>query len=454
MTLLRLTPAMATHRGMRRRNNEDSVGYEYPSDLNTLQSYGALFVVADGVGGLAAGDQASQMAVEKLIQHYYGGDPDISAELRLAKAFHKTNADVFHSLNREAATTLVAVLIIADQLIAASVGDSIIYRIRDGNIEQLNEEDVLHSDDKQDGALTKAIGYRENLEVETISGVAQEGDKFLLCSDGITRYLKPDQLSRLSDFRDPRDSVRRMINQANAAGGADNVTALLVLIGESISDEQFAQHQQKISVRVAVDTDPMIKLDVATKPHTQIPLARPERISPDTVLDELEKAETDKIPPIPPQTPQPVEQQSVSAGENNNMLILLGVAVIVIGAIIVGGGLALLGNSDSDPTEIPTTNTESVATDEPIENVTEPIEISGEPLVGDTITLSSAVVTFASLDDQEVAAFVASPGTNYSIDDIFEDSEGQLWYRLLEQESNQVGWVLASDLPDYQLQRD
>lgn len=454
MTLLQLTPAMASHRGMRRRHNEDSMDYEYPTDLSKLQTYGALFVVADGVGGLSAGEQASQMAVEKLIQHYYNGNPNISVEQRLAAAFQLTNTDVFIALKREAATTLIAVVIIGEQVVAASVGDSLIYRIRDGNIEQLNEEDVVHSNDDQNGALTKAIGYREELELDTISGVAQSGDKILLCSDGITRYLKPEQLLPLSNLRDPRDSVRRMVNQANAAGGADNVTALVVSIGDSVSDEELAKHQQKISVRVAVDTNPMMMLDGDTKPHTQIPLSRPETVISEELLGTPELPHKNIPKPVPsPRTMPPATETSGSM----NLLMIAGIAVIVLGIVIIGGGLVLLSNQDSDATatEIPLDNTQAVTIDDTSEQAqTESVENLGAIQIGDTITLSSSVSTLARVDDDEVVAFVAALGTTYFIDNIFEDSEGQLWYRLLDQETDQLGWVSETDLPDNQLQRD
>src|SRR6185369_801968 len=111
MTLLRLTPAVATHRGMRRRHNEDAVNYDYPIEPAKLQTYGALFVVADGVGGLSAGDKASTMAVEHLVQRYYAGNAAASAEERLAAAFLEVNNTVFKTLNRKGATTMVAVVI-------------------------------------------------------------------------------------------------------------------------------------------------------------------------------------------------------------------------------------------------------------------------------------------------------------------------------------------------------
>src|SRR5262245_32750703 len=115
MTLLRLIPAMGTHVGMRRRHNEDYIGYRYPDDIEILQESGALFVVADGVGGLSAGERASSMAVERLIKHYYAADSEIPPDQRLSIAFQQVNHDVYKLLNdpgKPAATTMVAVVIL------------------------------------------------------------------------------------------------------------------------------------------------------------------------------------------------------------------------------------------------------------------------------------------------------------------------------------------------------
>lgn len=71
MTLFRLTPALATHRGQRRRHNEDAVAYIYPDDPAILRDYGAIFLLADGVGGLRNGQEYSQKAVQAICDHYY-----------------------------------------------------------------------------------------------------------------------------------------------------------------------------------------------------------------------------------------------------------------------------------------------------------------------------------------------------------------------------------------------
>jgi PPM family protein phosphatase len=454
MTLLRLTPAIATHRGMRRRHNEDAVNYEYPLEPGKLAAYGALFVVADGVGGLSAGDKASSMAVEQLVQRYYAGDASVSTDERLAAAFLEVNLTVFKTLNRKGATTMVAVVIKGEELVAASIGDSLIFLIQGDKVSQLNTEDVLHSDDAEDGALTKAIGYREDLDIETISGIVKPEDKILLCSDGLTRYLDKTQLSRHANVRDPRDAVRRMINQANSEGGADNISAILVHVGEPIAAEDVGKHLQKMSVRVAVDTEPMMKADVPSKPTTMIPMARPVPSISEEMLESPKPIEAR----IDTKTTLTKKPETAPAG-NNNMLIIGAVAVLVIGALVLGIAIPTFFSQASPTVTIAPTDAQVIPVETGITPSTEPTateEAEAETVLqeGDTLRLEESVVTFERVDDTTVAAFVAAPNTPYLIDDIFTDSEGILWYRLSDANSAQQGWVSESNLPAYRIIRD
>ncbi|MCA9913369.1 MAG: protein phosphatase 2C domain-containing protein, partial [Anaerolineae bacterium] len=189
MTILRLKPAMASHRGLRRRTNEDAVGAEYPDTPQPLMQYGALFMVADGVGGMSDGDQASQLAISQMTRHYYGGSSAEETSRRLLHAAEATNRAILQKLNQNAATTLIAAVIQEAKLTAISVGDSLLFHIHDGEIEQLNELDVLHDGSADDGALTKVIGYREILETPIIERTLHPGEAILLCTDGLTRYL-------------------------------------------------------------------------------------------------------------------------------------------------------------------------------------------------------------------------------------------------------------------------
>jgi protein phosphatase len=435
MTIFRLTPAMASHRGLRRRTNEDAAGAEYPDTPQQLTQYGALFMVADGVGGLADGDQASQLAISQMTRHYYGSATDASPSERLQWAAQASNRTILQKLNQQAATTLAAVVIRDSQLTAISIGDSLIFHIHNGRIEQINEVDVLRDGSSDDGALTKVLGYREILEVNPFERRIAPGDAILLCTDGLTRYLEPEHLARLASLTDPRDGVRRMIMEANRLGGADNIAAVLVQIGQTIAPDDVQRHVRRLMIAVNIqDAEPMMRPDVDTKPNTQLPYGMPE-IAVDS----------------PPMTPSPLSRDTNTRPlplkePTRSPLILIAVAVLVLGAAILGGGLALFGRGDGEPTTLPPSPEATQA--EAMNGA-----VSDTLAVGDVLLLSDSVLTMAQVNS-EVGAFIALEAIPYQIEEQFTDNEGQLWIRLRQEDSEESGWVTVDDLPPYQKQGD
>lgn len=470
MTLFKLIPATSTHRGMRRKQNEDAVGYKYPDNVALLQSHGALFVVADGVGGLSAGDATSNMAVERLIKRYYDTDAEIDPEARLAQAVTSVNADVYDKFKRKGATTLAAIVILNDTIIAASVGDSLIFHIRDGVLEQLNEEDILRdATSRENGALTQAIGYRDTIDVQIITGAIAPGDKLLVCSDGLTRYLKHDELTNLSNLRDPRDAVRRMINDANTRGGADNISAILLQVGDKATAETIKDHIARLVIPVSIESQAMMMMEHEPgKPHTRIPMGRREvvdvpvqdRPTPKPITAPASQSKASVSPSTsqaqgtrskpPSQAKRPKQGQSSSS----SLLIIAGVSVLVIGAVLFAFALGRAGGDTDVKTPIPAT---SVITEEPEQsNVAATTEaetlriLNGEIILNDYVFLQSSVLTVDRVGD-EVGSYVANANVAYLVDNITE-YEGQIWYRLLNENTNEMGWVVASDLPTYELQ--
>ena len=130
--------------GQKRGHNEDYVGFYEPGQPANLETHGRLYVVADGVGGAAAGELASQYTVKKIIHTYYR-NPGGEAGARLRQAIEEANADVFvqnlgRPDHREMATTVVAAVIHGHELIVANVGDSRAYVVRGETIEQITED--------------------------------------------------------------------------------------------------------------------------------------------------------------------------------------------------------------------------------------------------------------------------------------------------------------------------
>lgn len=444
MTLLRLTPAMGTHRGLQRERNEDSIDYTFPTAPEVLLRQGALFVVADGVGSMAAGDKASQYAVNQLMLRYYALDVEIDLAEQLAHAVQMANHDLFHRMRKKSATTLIAVVIVQSRIITASVGDSVIYLARGSSIEKLNTEDIYlpNGELAPPGTLTQALGYRYEVDVETVSGTIQPGDRILMCSDGITRYLSDSEILAYLSQESPRAIVRQLLEEANARGGADNSAAIVIKVGEEQKVDDTIAYMQQLNVSVSID--------LPNETSTALPSASSEPATP------------------PPSTPT-----------TNSHSVIIALFVFVGGLFILAGALLLPNPSAAslatatqtltpEPTLVSTTvQPPTIAASEtPISATSAPTNpatatpfptattaLTTTPIVSglqqnEIIEISDSVVTQVRVGDT-VAAFVTRPNRRYVVIDIFEDDGGQLWYRLREEGTDSEGWLAASALPDY-----
>jgi serine/threonine protein phosphatase PrpC len=235
--------------GRRRKVNEDA----YLCD-DTL----GLWVVADGMGGHAAGEVASQEAVDTIygmvkrgktalgLDAAYSEERARAACRLLEGAVQAATYMVFAmaELDSEKAgmgTTISAMLWFGEHLAFAQVGDSRIYRVRSGEVAQLTEDHTLIAWQVKQGlitaeeartsrhrnVITRAVGNRDYVQVDTFSTELELGDTYLLCSDGLHGYLRPDEIPELSSAGG-NWSVRSFIDLANSRGGRDNITAVLV----------------------------------------------------------------------------------------------------------------------------------------------------------------------------------------------------------------------------------
>ena len=240
--------------GRRRDHNEDS--FFVDEDL-------FLYVVADGMGGHAAGEVASQMAQEHVHQNLLAGREVIeamagkdTAENReavrklLKSGVQEACKSIFDLAEREPerkgmGTTLVGLLLIGEHGFYAHVGDSRLYLIRAGQEHQLTTDHSLVNEQIRQGKLdpadaekvpysnviTRAVGVYESVEVDTERFEVASGDRFLLCSDGLHGYLRPGEASRIILEGAPA-SAQNFVDLANERGGKDNVTAIVVEVGE------------------------------------------------------------------------------------------------------------------------------------------------------------------------------------------------------------------------------
>jgi len=250
--------AVCSDPGLRRSSNEDS--YCTRPDLG-------LYIVADGMGGHVAGEVASRVAVEAIqvfIQETTGADknrtwpfpfePALSLEAnRLKAAFRLANRRIASAIAdssdlRGMATTASALLAGPEGACVAHVGDSRVYVLRGGRLEQITHDHSWVEEQVRAGAMsptaarqhpwrnvvTRALSGGDDPEVDVAEIAPARFERYLLCSDGLFSVVGDEQIATILRARDvPLDEVcRQLIETANAAGGPDNITALVLEVPE------------------------------------------------------------------------------------------------------------------------------------------------------------------------------------------------------------------------------
>ena len=237
---IQLTAAAATHRGRKRPTNEDAYGYSAEHGV---------YVVCDGMGGAAAGEIASSLAVDEMIRLMSLRQEQSVAQAAL-DAIRSANVAI-HSRSQRSArlsgmgTTLVSLVTDGSSLAVLNVGDSRCYRLRADRFEQITldhslvEEQVRLGRMTHDEALrsplrniiTRALGTQREVTADLFDLDAQPGDLFLLCSDGLTRELQDARIESILRATEPLEELcGRLIGEANRAGGHDNITCILARI--------------------------------------------------------------------------------------------------------------------------------------------------------------------------------------------------------------------------------
>jgi PPM family protein phosphatase len=236
--------------GCVRESNEDSYG--------AAPELG-LFVLSDGMGGLACGEVASRLAVETVVSKCRGADsssaPDgeaiagISAESnRLASAIRAANQAIYRTAqdrgrDQPMGATIVAVRLSGERMSLAHVGDSRAYRLRGAQFEQLTRDHSFVAEQVRQGRMTeqeagnsglqnvlvRALGIAPQVEVDVTEELVLEEDTLLLCSDGLTRELTDAQIAGvLCECDDAQEAANRLVELAKQAGGGDNITAIVL----------------------------------------------------------------------------------------------------------------------------------------------------------------------------------------------------------------------------------
>jgi protein phosphatase len=236
----------ATDIGCKLNINEDSYGYDADQHL---------YVVCDGMGGNAAGEVASSMAVRTLIESFGflgqnlqpGGSMEM-IENRLLASIFEANRAVREAGTKNPdlyamGTTLVCVCLDGNRAVVGNVGDSRAYLLRNGACQQITLDHSLLDEEVRNGnmtpemaaasnlqsVITRAIGVADTVEPDLFAAALQPNDFILLASDGLTRYVKPDEIAQAASRGTELAAIcNALIEHAKERGGADNITCILL----------------------------------------------------------------------------------------------------------------------------------------------------------------------------------------------------------------------------------
>ena len=248
--------------GQQRQLNEDSMlTLEMARVHNSANRPIGLYVVADGMGGHEGGEVASKLAANtladtlwpKLMATVQAGtgllvgkvEPDYKAWLAQGcQAAAKAVYDQARKLRQDMGTTLVAALVVGNHLYAANIGDSRLYKIKRSEIKRITEdhsmverlvkhqmlspEEARHH--PQANLIYRSLGDRPTVEADIFEADLQAGDSLLLCSDGLSGQVEDQQMHALVMAHPPQDACQQLVQAANAAGGPDNITVIIIRI--------------------------------------------------------------------------------------------------------------------------------------------------------------------------------------------------------------------------------
>jgi PPM family protein phosphatase len=268
-----------TDPGRTRRHNEDAYVIEPP-----------LFAIADGMGGAQAGEVASRLATAALKE----AGADGGGEKRISDLIQEANRRVYDRSSSDPntsgmGTTITVALVEEDHVAFGHVGDSRAYLIRDAQMEQLTEDHSLVNELLKTGRLsreeaethpqrsviTRALGTDPDVDVDTFSVRAENGDLFLLCSDGLTDMVSEESILDVveSNRADIDGALRALVKAANRGGGQDNITVVAFEIADGVLASDGDTREQALPVDDAdtlTEADAVPAVDTAVVPVAEI----------------------------------------------------------------------------------------------------------------------------------------------------------------------------------------
>ncbi len=250
--------AAATHPGLVRSHNEDAMAADAQSGFAVL---------ADGMGGYNAGEVASRIAVNRVSsslkaavdQKHRGQVDDTAAERLLALHIAEANAAVYEAAHSHTeysgmGTTLVVAFWYGDRMAVGHVGDSRLYRLREGSLAQLTRDHSLAQEQIDDGVLspaqaryssqrnvvTRAVGIEAQVKADVRSFAVAPGDLYILCSDGLTDMLTDEEIQQALGSAGPelQGAADVLVQRANAGGGRDNISVIVARVQHAFRESR------------------------------------------------------------------------------------------------------------------------------------------------------------------------------------------------------------------------
>ena len=232
--------SMLSDKGNVRSFNEDYAKYLETKEYN-------IYVVADGMGGHNAGEVASKMAADGIIEYISNNISNEKHEEILKNAINKVNLDIFNASKEKdechgMGTTITACLVIGKEVIVANVGDSSSHIIRGNSLIKITKDhslvqelvdlgtisEIQAAHHPKKNIITRAVGTNESVVVDIFTIEKSKFDIFMLCSDGLTNEItREDIISAIDQEKSLEDTCNRLVNIAKNNGGKDNITVLL-----------------------------------------------------------------------------------------------------------------------------------------------------------------------------------------------------------------------------------
>ncbi|MDP9150658.1 MAG: Stp1/IreP family PP2C-type Ser/Thr phosphatase [Myxococcota bacterium] len=339
---------------------------------------GALFAVCDGMGGAAAGEIASQLAVDILYERMIDGPNDASQAprddlaRRLVRAIEAAGLRIFQEAKvdrtrRGMGTTVTAAALLDDHLFCAQVGDSRAYLLRNGELFQLTRDQSLVNQLIEAGQLTEeeaetfehnniilqALGTADTVQVDLTFCELRRGDALLVCSDGLSGMVRFDEIRDvLRTTLDPLDACKLFTERANQAGGHDNITVIVVHFdGEGLKplepDAAPPRYQKYALPEAPADnTEPTRR----TLPEVPSGIPRgPGTSAPQGLSSTFAFAGSVRAPPLPASPPRTTSTRAPAPHDDEDRIEIPGthvpawvVVVLVLGVMVILAGTAFL----------------------------------------------------------------------------------------------------------------